>query len=353
MPASNPVPAWGWLGRWLGRKPVLAGARASGKPHPQHQQLADCLTDAAALWTAQIGAAQGQMHGAVQDLVDGFRNILQMLDQVLDDIGNSATAEADATGPTAAAATAASPLSQSEAQLADLLQRLKLMARSRDQITHSIRALSATSAGMGSMAEDVERLARQTNLLSINAAIEAARAGTSGRGFAVVASEVRRLSTESGDTGLRISQQVRAFLQGMDSTLHQAEANASNDLQAIDSASVEIQTVIRNVGEVLTLSTQQSAELRQRSQQVRTEVQRLLIAFQFQDRVNQILQQVCDSITQGCDRLGLALRQGQAPDKAEWQALLQAGYTTLEQTRIAQGDTAPAAPAGQAQPIFF
>ncbi|MGS0758881.1 methyl-accepting chemotaxis protein, partial [Roseateles sp. GG27B] len=75
----------------------------------------------------------------------------------------------------------------------------------------SVRSLAGTGQGLLTLVEEVERLARQTNLLSINAAIEAARAGPSGRGFAVVAAEVRRLSTESAQTGKHIESQVHDF----------------------------------------------------------------------------------------------------------------------------------------------
>ena len=97
----------------------------------------------------------------------------------------------------------------------------------------SVRELSGASASLGDMAEDVGKLARQTNLLSINAAIEAARAGDSGRGFAVVAAEVRRLSTESGDTGRRIGEQVNGFGERMRGALTQADEHAQHDSAGI------------------------------------------------------------------------------------------------------------------------
>jgi methyl-accepting chemotaxis protein len=79
---------------------------------------------------------------------------------------------------------------------------------SREQMLGSVSALSHSSAGLQDMAEEVAKIARQTNLLSINAAIEAARAGESGRGFAVVAAEVRRLAERSAVSARDVSRLV-------------------------------------------------------------------------------------------------------------------------------------------------
>jgi methyl-accepting chemotaxis protein len=67
------------------------------------------------------------------------------------------------------------------------------------------------TSSLDSLAADVRKIADQTNLLALNAAIEAARAGESGRGFAVVADEVRSLSTQSNQTGARITERIASL----------------------------------------------------------------------------------------------------------------------------------------------
>jgi len=80
---------------------------------------------------------------------------------------------------------------------------------------------------LGSMVEVIATVARQTNLMSINAAIEAARAGDSGRSFAVLATEIRELSNRTSAVAVDIGQRIEAATQGIDHELSRV-TEASN-----------------------------------------------------------------------------------------------------------------------------
>jgi methyl-accepting chemotaxis protein len=318
--------ARGWWQRWRGR--------AAG-PTVDAQALAEVqlrLGEAAQRWTAHVGLAQSQIDQAISQLLEGFSQILNELDALIlhRDDGS------DSTDVTARA----NMLAQCETRLLGLLQTLDGFVQSRDAVLGSVRGLSQASGSLRDMAEDVGKLARQTNLLSINAAIEAARAGESGRGFAVVASEVRRLSGESGLTGQRIGSQVQQFSDQMQAALAQADEQAERGSSALQASEKTIREVVGDVDVTVAQLHEQALALRSRGEVIRTQVQQLMLAFQFQDRVHQILGQVNSSIGNAVARLQTALAEGRAPDAAEWDALLNAGFTTNEQHALAGGQAA-------------
>ena len=325
--AAAPLRKPSFWRRWLGA--------AAPSAHPvDSQTLIDFkqrLADASRLWTGHMAMAQAQLHEATGQLLHGFSTILAELDLIIIE-PDKARSGADRDSVDAHTVM----LAQCETQLLGLIQCLEGFVQSRDMVLDSVRSLSTASASLGDMAEDVGKLARQTNLLSINAAIEAARAGESGRGFAVVASEVRRLSSESGETGRRISVQVKQFGSRMQQALVQADEQAERGASNILASKDTIRQVVADVDGAVAQLNQRAAELRARGEVVKAQVQQLMLAFQFQDRVNQILDQVSASITRAMSRLQDALTEGCAPDAGEWVALLGLGYTTAEQHAGAQ-----------------
>jgi methyl-accepting chemotaxis protein len=88
---------------------------------------------------------------------------------------------------------------------------MEQIARSVEQVAGIIKALGQRSDQIGEIVRVIDEIADQTNLLALNAAIEAARAGEQGRGFAVVADEVRRLAERTGKATKEIAEMIRAI----------------------------------------------------------------------------------------------------------------------------------------------
>ncbi|MEY8877849.1 MAG: methyl-accepting chemotaxis protein [Leptothrix sp. (in: b-proteobacteria)] len=319
----------------LGHAPAALSAVAQGTGAAS-AQAAQLIDEATQLWVRHIQTAQEQMREATASLISGFGSILDQLDEIT----------RPAHGVSADAGNAdrrAHLLSDCERELRELVHGFQSFLASRDRVLTTVRSLDQVTSGLRDMAEDVAVLARETNLLSLNAAIEAARAGQAGRGFAVVATEVRRLSTASGETGKRIGEQVHAFSTQVTQTLSQATEQVRGDQALLGQSEHTISTVIERVDATVDALNARAADLTSRSDSVRVQVEQLMVAFQFQDRVQQILDQVTQSM--GSTRTMLLDASTGAPlDAAAWSALLNAGYTTAEQ----KAAHAPAAHAVQA-----
>lgn len=107
------------------------------------------------------------------------------------------------------------------------LQRIEQLARAMEATTQSIQRLSQDTQRIDAVLDVIKSVAEQTNLLALNAAIEAARAGEQGRGFAVVADEVRALAKRTQQSTAEIESLIAALREGSRRAVTDMEQSAS------------------------------------------------------------------------------------------------------------------------------
>lgn len=121
---------------------------------------------------------------------------------------------ANSTSAAAAAAKQGKKQATNGAQeVAGLMKSITDMASETEHVTQVINQLGESSKGIGNVLDVIKGIAEQTNLLALNAAIEAARAGEQGRGFAVVADEVRTLAVRTQEATKEIQSMIEQLQQ--------------------------------------------------------------------------------------------------------------------------------------------
>lgn len=237
------------------------------------------------IWSRQIETSRRQTEDAIVALTERFSNIVQRIDAAL-----------NANGTGSRYTDTKSDADRSRNDLALVIDALKAIQLSRNELVGQIRVLTTYTAELHKMATEVDEIGFRTNMLALNAAIEAAHAGESGKGFAVVATEVRSLSNAARDTGKQISKKVGLINEALARIGKTNEEVAARDDQAVQASDERIRSVLarfENSTASLTASAEQS---RTESAAIKEEICESLVQLQFQDRVSQILAQVASSM---------------------------------------------------------
>lgn len=146
------------------------------------------------------------------------------------------------------------------------VQHIEHVSTHMNSLGDSIGVLNDRIESISNFLEVIESVAEQTNLLALNAAIEAARAGEQGRGFAVVADEVRNLAKRSQSSTLEISQIIGSLKDESNRTTDIIREGQGKTAQAVDSAR-SIETVLGDIVQSVNTVSQMSHDINENARQ--------------------------------------------------------------------------------------
>lgn len=277
------------------------------------------------LWTEHVRMSRSQTEEAITALTQRFSNLVDRLQAAME-----------------ASRQVSGVAGEGERSMDGVVATMRKALDENQEVVQQVAGLSVMARELEGMVEVVKDVARQTDLIALNASIEAARAGEAGKSFAVVAAEVRRLSQESRKAGQLIGEKIQAI---------GATVVASAEKIRYSAATIE--------GALLGMSgmSQASVILQRESVGIQREISDMLVSLQFQDRVCQILNTVTghmDELQQLLsERAEMSAEERGPLSLEECVGSLRSRYTMEEQHQLHGEDGEDEAGADEGDVTFF
>lgn len=222
-------------------------------------------------------AEVGKMTAEVEEAARGMSNMATANDQLIngehaavDQVSTAATEMSAAIHEVArnalnasdAARLAERQASESAGVVNGTIASIRELAEEVEGTSQTVEALAEEASSIGDVMEVIRGIAEQTNLLALNAAIEAARAGEQGRGFAVVADEVRALAARTQESTKDIQMRIERLQGGVSKAVHAMHVGSGKARDSVEQAS--------GVDQVLAETTQAVRRINEMAAQIAT-----------------------------------------------------------------------------------
>ncbi|WP_036161367.1 methyl-accepting chemotaxis protein [Marinimicrobium sp. LS-A18] len=173
-----------------------------------------------------------RLTGETEQSTDQVATAVNEMSSTVQEVANNASGAAEAANQADEGARRGRSVMEST------LDSINHLSNDVNSVAEAMRQLEGETNRIGSVLEVIQNVAEQTNLLALNAAIEAARAGEQGRGFAVVADEVRTLARRTQDSTREIAEIIDAV-----------QAGAANAMSAMTASQEQAQNTVASAGE--------------------------------------------------------------------------------------------------------